>query len=171
MKKTLLPLTALVAVLILAGCESSGVSSRVQEKSAVFNQLEPWQQRDIQNGVVGIGFSTDMVYMALGKPSKIVTSADGHDTIWTYNNYYPTSAQMHSQVTITNTSGAGYTGRVDSPNGGSAMTSGGKSLSATGTRGTTNTSLDVADMPADTLYVTFRDGQVFQTQLESEKTP
>jgi hypothetical protein len=162
-------IAAIAATLLFAGCETGGTSARIQEKAVVFNNLAPWQQRDIQNGVVGIGFSTDMVYMALGKPSKIVTSANGQDTIWTYNNYYPSSAQMHATATVSNTSGAGYTGRVDSPNGGSAMTSGGKGLGATGTRGTTNTQLDVAELPADTLYVTFRDGQVFQTQLESEK--
>jgi hypothetical protein len=37
---------------------------------------------------------------------------------------------------------------------------GGKGLSDTSTRGSTQTSLDVADLPADTLYITFRDGQV-----------
>jgi hypothetical protein len=102
--------------------------------------------------------------MALGKPSKIVTSANGQDTIWTYNNYYPSSSQMHAQAAITN-SGANYTTRVDSSN----SPRNNRSLSDTSTRGTTQTNLDVADLPADTLYVTFREGQVYQTQLESEK--
>jgi hypothetical protein len=165
MKKYLASFAALAAALFIAGCETSGVSSRVQEKAVVYNNLAPWQQRDIQNGVVGIGFSTDMVYMALGKPSKIVTSANGQDTVWTYNNYYPTSAQMHAQAQFSPGTGADYSTRTDSSN----SPRGGKSLSDTSTRGSTNTSLNVADMPSDTLYVTFRDGQVFQTQLESEK--
>jgi hypothetical protein len=164
MKKLSALFAASAALLFVAGCETSGVSSRIQEKSAVFGNLAPWQQRDIQNGVVDIGFSTDMVYMSLGKPSKIVTTANGQETIWTYNNYYPPTAQSRAQMNINNTGGAGYAGGVES----SSAPRSSKSLSDTGTRGTAQTSLDVPDLPSDTLYVTFREGQVVQTKLESE---
>lgn len=163
MKKYLAPVGALLALLVLAGCESSGVTARIQEKSALFNSLEPWQQRDIQSGLVNPGFSTDMVYMALGKPSKIVTTADGQETIWTYSNYYPPVAQYQAQASADN-SGGKYYGTVDS----SSSPRNPASLSATGQKGTAQTSLDVPDLPADTLYVTFRNGQVTRTQLESE---
>lgn len=166
MKKSLAPLFVSLLALLVAGCESSGIQSRIQEKSVVFNNLAPWQQRDIQEGVINVGYSTDMVYMALGKPSKIVTSANGQDTVWTYNNFYPPTARSMAQISLnTSTSGSSPTsgGHVESAN----APRSGKSLSDT--RGGAQTNLDVPDLPSDTLYVTFRNGQVFQSQLESEK--
>ena len=164
MKKTLLPLAALVAALLVGGCDTGGgTSSRIAEKSVVYNNLAPWQQRDIQDGVVSIGGSTDMVYMALGKPSKIVTSANGTETTWTYTNYFPASARSHAMASLNNVSGVNNT-NVES----NSSPRNARSLSDTSTRGTTQSSLDVAELPSDTLYVIFRDGQVYQTKLESE---
>ena len=163
MKESVLSFTALVSMLVFAGCESSGVSARIQEKSAVYNSLQPWQQRDIQNGVVSVGSTTDVVYLAIGKPSKIVTSADGAETTWTYNNYYPPSAQSHAQATLNMTGGANNPTRVENSN-----SPRGQAKSDTSTRGSTQSSLDVAEIPSDTLYVIFRDGVVYQTKLESE---
>ncbi|MCX6945598.1 MAG: hypothetical protein NT173_12725 [Opitutales bacterium] len=164
MKKILTPFVALAALLLVTGCETTGAPSRIQEKSAVFDNLAPWQQRDIQDGVVGIGYSTDMVYMAIGKPSKIVTTANGQETVWTYNNYYPSNVQSKAQMVINNTAGGHYASGVES----SSSPRSNKSLSDTGTRGTAQASLDVPDLPSDTLYVIFREGQVYQTKLESE---
>lgn len=165
MKKYLAPLAALAVILLVSSCDISGVNTRIQEKSVVFNNLEPWQQRDIQNGIVNVGYSTDMVYMALGKPSKIVTSANGEETIWTYNNYYPPTAQSAPQMNIDSRGGSNYASQVESPN----SPRGKSGIADTGTKGTAQTSLDVPDLPSDTLFVTFRNGQVFQTQLESER--
>jgi hypothetical protein len=165
MNKKLPLVVVILATFTVAGCETGGgTASRIQEKSAVYNNLAPWQQRDIQDGVVSIGSSTDMVYMALGKPSKIVTSANGRETTWTYNNYYPPSARSQARATLNTAGGPGNPTRVENSNSprGAAKTD-------TSTRGSTQTNLDVADLPSDTLYVMFRDGQVFQTQLESEK--
>ena len=163
MKKSVLLFTALASILVFAGCESSGVSARIQEKSAVYGALQPWQQRDIQNGVVSVGSTTDIVYMAVGKPSKIVTSADGAETTWTYNNYYPPSAQSHAQATLNMAGSANNPTRVENSN-----SPRGANKSDTSTRGSTQSSLDVAEIPSDTLYVIFRDGVVYQTKLESE---
>ena len=147
-----------------SACDSSGVTGRIEEKAVVFNQLEPWQQRDIRNGVVNVGNSTDMVYMALGRPTKIVTTADGAETTWTYSNYYPPESAPHSQLNLETKGGAGYsssTSGVNSPGGQVG-------LGSTSTRGVTPTSLSVGEIPSDTLYVVFRDGQVVRTKLESE---
>ena len=164
MKKYLAPLLSLAVLAFLAGCETSGVSTRIQEKSVVFNSLMAWQQKDIQEGIVDLGFSTDMVYMALGKPSKVVTSANGQETIWTYANYYPPSTQPHAQAANSNPGGANYTSGVES----ASSPRSGKSLSDTNPKGYSSTSLDVPDMPSDTLYVTFREGQVTATRFESD---
>ncbi|MDB6126748.1 MAG: hypothetical protein JWM35_644 [Verrucomicrobia bacterium] len=164
MKKSLLTLAASAALFFVAGCDTGGTSARIAEKTTVYNSLAPWQQRDIQDGVVSIGGSTDMVYMALGKPSKIVTSADGSETTWTYNNYFPASARSHAQASVNSGVGSGHTTGVDS----SSSPRNTRSLSDTSTKGTTQTNLDVAELPSDTLYVIFKDGQVYQTKLESE---
>lgn len=89
--KTPLVLTILTA-LLLAGCNTSGTSARIEEKSAIFAALTPEQQQAIQTGAINVGFTTDMVYLSLGQPSKIETkaSADGPVTVWTYTRFYPT---------------------------------------------------------------------------------
>ena len=106
-----------------------------------------------------------MVYMAMGSPSKIVTTANGAETVWTYSNYYPPSSQSHAQMNLDTTGNAKYTSSQESANAPGSK----KSLLSTGSgKGDPQTSLDVADLPNDTLYVIFRDGQVFQTKLESD---
>jgi hypothetical protein len=71
-----------VVALLFAGCES--IANRIQEKADVFARLGPNTQEAIKHGQIGPGFSPDMVYMALGKPSRIETSVDGIRTTWTY---------------------------------------------------------------------------------------
>jgi hypothetical protein len=164
MNKKISLVVGLLLALALAGCETGGTSARIQEKSAVYNNLAPWQQRDIQNGVVSVGASTDMVYMALGKPSKIVTTANGLETTWTYNNYFPSTSQSRPVATLNMAGGANNPTRVENSNSPNTP-----AKSDTSTRGSTQTNLSVPDMPSDTLYVIFREGQVYQTQLESEK--
>jgi len=89
--KTPLVLTILTA-LLLAGCNTSGTTARIEEKSAVYAALSPEQQQAIQTGAINVGFTTDMVYLSLGQPSKIESkeSADGPVTVWTYTRFYPT---------------------------------------------------------------------------------
>ena len=62
---------ALALAILLAGCDAtSGTAARIQEKSAVFAQLTPEQKKNIEEGAIEHGYTTDMVYMALGKPTK-----------------------------------------------------------------------------------------------------
>jgi hypothetical protein len=73
---------------VLCGC--STVKSRIQEKQHVFNNLDPQTQSKIQQGIIDIGYSTDMVYMAMGKPDQVreSTTAQGQETRWIYNTYW-----------------------------------------------------------------------------------
>lgn len=157
MKTRFLPILALAVTLFFTGCDSAGVTGRIEEKAVVYNNLEPWQQRDIQNGVINVGYSTDMVYMALGRPTRIVTTADGAETTWTYSNYFPAENSPHSKLNFETKGGASY-------NQGAVSGAG----FSTSTRGVTSTSLNVGEIPADTLYVVFREGQVVRSKLESE---
>lgn len=93
--KTILPLVLTTfTALLFAGCESTGVTARIQEKRAVYATLAQEQQQMIQSGGLDVGYSPDMVYLAFGKPSRIETKngADGPVTVWTYTRFYPTEA-------------------------------------------------------------------------------
>lgn len=81
-------LAGVLLIAALAGC--STVESRIEEKAAVFNALPVEQQSRIKQGLVDVGFTQDMVYMAMGSPDRVneKSSAEGHETIWIYNNYY-----------------------------------------------------------------------------------
>ncbi len=85
MKLTLLPLLCLIA--LMAGC--STVNSRIEEKSSVFNTLAPETQTRLKQSIIKIGDTTDMVYIAVGAPDRILetTTAEGVDLIWSYNAY------------------------------------------------------------------------------------
>lgn len=82
-------LLALAAALAAAGC-SSAVDRRIHARQAQFNQLDPVSQANIRNGQVDLGFTPDMVFMALGEPTrreqKLV--ADGVQMTWVYKAYY-----------------------------------------------------------------------------------
>lgn len=87
MKKLLLFSICLCA-LALSACNT--VKSRIEEKSALFNSLDPQTQAKIKQGLVDVGYTTDMVYIAMGKPDEMKdrTTADGHETTWVYNSYW-----------------------------------------------------------------------------------
>lgn len=87
MKKLIL-MTLAAATLALGGCNT--VKTRIEEKSAVFNSLDPQTQARIRQGLVDVGYTTDMVYIAMGKPDEVKdrVTADGHETTWIYNSYW-----------------------------------------------------------------------------------
>ena len=56
----------------------------------MFARLDPATQARIRQGLIGLGFTPDMVYIALGRPDEIHSriAAAGRTTVWTYNSYY-----------------------------------------------------------------------------------
>lgn len=154
--------TALSVALLLAGCDAtSGVTARIQEKSAVYAQLTPEQKKNIEEGAIEYGYTTDMVYMALGKPSKVKEKAAPEGTVlmWTFSNYYPTVAV--SQLAMNDPSRKYKAGQV-SANAPRNETS----ISSTKPAGPEPGVDSLADIPSETLYVLFLDGKVFQIKLE-----
>ena len=100
MKKHLIPFgAALTLALFITGCESDGgITARIQEKSSVYATLKQWDKNYIAKGVVSTGFTADMVYMAVGSPTKVepVKTPDGRNAeVWTYDHYYPTPDASH----------------------------------------------------------------------------
>ena len=72
----------------LVGCQS--VESRIKEKPEVYAGLDVETQYKIQQGIIDLGFTPDMVYLALGEPSeKRETRTENARTLtWIYNTYY-----------------------------------------------------------------------------------
>jgi hypothetical protein len=87
--RTWLLVLPLFALLSFTGCQT--VETRIKEKPAVFASLDKTTQDRIMEGIIGIGYSEDMVYLALGSPDQIRESvtADKHTLIWIYNSYIP----------------------------------------------------------------------------------
>jgi hypothetical protein len=75
-------------VLALAGC--STIDSRIREKQAVFDRLDPQTQDKIRQGIVEVGYTPDLVYVALGRPDERYqkVTAKGDETSWIYKTYY-----------------------------------------------------------------------------------
>jgi hypothetical protein len=93
----LIPLAALGLLFFSVGCQT--VDTRIKEKPAVFASVDKETQEKIKQGIIGIGYTEDMVYLALGTPDQIRESvtADSRTLIWIYNsytNYYDSSFMM-----------------------------------------------------------------------------
>ena len=158
-------LTILAAIsLALVGCETGGINSRIQEKSAVFAALTPAQQQVIKDGGIELGYTGDMVYMALGKPSKVRSkdAPEGTVEMWTYNNYFPSVAV--SQLSLNSPGRHGYRSGQTSPNAPRNSTS----ISSTASSGPEPSIDGLADMPSDTLHIVLLNNQVIQLALESD---
>ncbi|MBC7366541.1 MAG: hypothetical protein H7343_06980 [Undibacterium sp.] len=86
--RALRPLALIALTVLFAGC--STIDSRIREKSAAFAALDAPTQDKIRLGRVEVGFTTDLVYIALGGPDERTTrtSATGTDETWIYNSYH-----------------------------------------------------------------------------------
>lgn len=78
---------ALAALLLLAGCAS--VESRIQGNWSYFESLSPEAQELIRQGRIDIGFTPEMVRLALGLPDRVYSRQDesGRSETWAYLSY------------------------------------------------------------------------------------
>jgi len=79
-------LLAAFALALLAGCATSSVASRRQERAATYATLSPEFKRLVDGGQIKAGMPADAVYIALGPPAQIVQAGDaaGESTTWLY---------------------------------------------------------------------------------------
>ncbi len=82
---------ALLGATAIALAACSTTDSRIRRHQALFDGYPPEVQHDIRNGVIEIGYSPEMVLMALGKPDRRteVQTGDGTAEIWTYRKNVP----------------------------------------------------------------------------------
>ncbi len=88
MKTRILTTLLLASLVVLTGCQT--VDSRIKEKPDVFAQLDPATKDKIKQGIIELGYTEDMVYLALGAPDlkRESISAAGKTETWIYNTYY-----------------------------------------------------------------------------------
>ena len=81
------PLQFLLPLLILALAGCSTFERRSEEKASTFAALSPEEREKLRRGVIEIGNSPDMVYIALGKPDETRETAtpEGRETVWIYD--------------------------------------------------------------------------------------
>jgi hypothetical protein len=161
MKRALfLPATVTLLAFIFTGCESTNIAGRIREKPDVYAKLQPAEKEKIDHGVVALGFDADMVYLAMGHPSKVepVEGSDGRAELWTYRNYYPSmdaASLRHADY------------RTETPYQPSRTYSGTNVPVGTRRQGSSGTiggpqggSIEPADLQAFTLRILFQDGKV-----------
>jgi hypothetical protein len=85
-----IPLLFSLAALTLAfaGCDT--FDKRSQEKASTFAALAPEEREKLRRGVIEIGNTPDMVYIALGRPDETRETAtpEGRESTWIYNTYH-----------------------------------------------------------------------------------
>jgi len=92
-KSTMRPLATLLvlaAVTLLAACASTP-ESRIADHYGVFAEFPPDVRQKIRAGQVDLGFTPEMVQLALGKPARQFTSKNenGEAETWVYHKTGP----------------------------------------------------------------------------------
>lgn len=87
--KRLIQLPLLVGLSLLLGACST-INSRIEEKAPVFYSLDSNTRAKIAHGDIDIGYTPDMVYIALGQPDvrRQSRSQTGNTETWIYRSYY-----------------------------------------------------------------------------------
>ena len=84
-----LALAVLALALVAAGCSTP--DSRIEKHAAAFAGYPPAVQAKIRAGEVDVGFTPEMVTLALGKPDRIRRrlSGEGETDVWVYADKAP----------------------------------------------------------------------------------
>jgi len=99
MKTNVSFLSVIGVAVLLSGCVSTP-DSRIKKEPQLFASFAPDIQTQVQRGEIQMGFSRDMVRLALGRPARvhIRTDATGESEVWTYvhsryiSHYEPSTA-------------------------------------------------------------------------------
>ena len=81
---------SLVALLtFLAGC--STVERRAGEHARMLASLPPDVKQNVREGKIDIGYTTDLVYVALGSPDRVYSrrTAESETVVWVYTKREP----------------------------------------------------------------------------------
>jgi len=91
--KTRLGITFIASLLLIcaglvSACSSSSPDRRIKTNQQLFDSLTPEAQASVRAGRVEVGFTSDMVLLALGKPDRYYmrTTQAGSSEVWAYTN-------------------------------------------------------------------------------------
>ena len=89
MNKMLRCLPVLVALFAVAGCSTP--ASRIQSHQAAFDTWPAAVQQEVRAGRVGVGFTAEMVQVALGDADRAYARTTEHGTseVWMYLDHGP----------------------------------------------------------------------------------
>jgi hypothetical protein len=161
------PLLFLIATFLLAGCASTP-TQRIEEKKEEFAALTPEDQQAVKAGVIKVGYTPDMVYMALGQPSAVKTQAEMET--WEYRNYVPSETVAKGRPAQNNAGLAGHhSGNITAwdssrlPSEGSAR----GDVNNYESRGSAPQGMAApVVVPSVTLFVFFQQGKVSEFKIE-----
>ena len=70
--------------LLLVACSSTG--SRIRQHQTLFDSYPPHLQQNLRDGVIGVGYTPEMVHIALGEPDRKVDVVTGEAAaqVWTW---------------------------------------------------------------------------------------
>src|ERR1041385_6011491 len=76
----------LIVALLFAGCATSTVAKRKQERPSVYESLSPEDRALVDQGQIKVGMPMDAVYIAWGPPAQVLQSENegGAATVWLY---------------------------------------------------------------------------------------
>jgi hypothetical protein len=79
-------LLLLLPLVFLAGCKTSTIESRKQERANAYTRLPADQRDDVDAGRIRVGMNADAVYISWGKPAQILEGGteQGQVTTWLY---------------------------------------------------------------------------------------
>jgi hypothetical protein len=78
-----------LGLIAVVACSTTG--SRIRSEQALFDSYPPEIQQNIRNGTIEVGYTPEMVHMALGKPDhkSQFDTEDGAFEVWTYEKSRP----------------------------------------------------------------------------------
>jgi hypothetical protein len=88
MNKQILSVFFVIVALMMVGCSTP--ASRIKKNPDLFASFLPEVQENVRKGVIEVGYTKGMVYLAFGRPSGIYERKTEAETteIWSYTDFH-----------------------------------------------------------------------------------
>ncbi len=159
-------ITLLALAFGFAGCGSmSTIDSRSKEMSSTYAAASGRDKNLMNRGLIGPGFTPNMVYIALDKPDSMTKLPDGHTERWIYRNFSADPGSFTLGATKVVSGGSFSGGSSTSSNPGSSNSSSSHTGTGAGSVGTRSDASQAVDAWQRNLVVTFTDGKLTSMEM------